>query len=424
MEDARAVLEQPEFDRREKHTSILIAIMLGFTLLGLIFFAPSGTAADQAGAGISLSYISNATDQGGQPIVITALTSGFTPSRLTWLANNIIVGNGSTYVLEPVAAGKYNITVEAVSTQGTTYYASAILTVNPPLVIQALNVPQSTSSSSVSASVSVAGGTLPFKYIWTLNQQTQLGCANTSQCLLNLTKQGTNNVTVSVVDAANSMVTSQVAHILYQPGSSSANNMLLYVGAGGGAVAGLGVLYFTALRKRTVKQTATPTVTLRERSDFDNYKAERVESPKVAQQQAYTPGQGTTQKLTEVIASTSVAERKEPLLSATANTKKAEEARIYQSKKNFSQEAIAGGARDNTSEIADWVIRTIKGEGTWRAGKPLPKSELETEFKKRFPNMTIANLNSVVYDLIYKDLLVSELQDGKVILKLPENQKS
>jgi hypothetical protein len=78
--------------------------------------------------------------------------------------------------------------------------------------------------------------------------------------------------------------------------------------------------------------------------------------------------------------------------------------------------------RDLNQDPADWILDCVGGYGFWSLEKgPLPKSELEKEFKKKYPNITIANFNSMVYDLIYKDKLVSGMVNGVMVLRLTKS---
>ncbi len=78
--------------------------------------------------------------------------------------------------------------------------------------------------------------------------------------------------------------------------------------------------------------------------------------------------------------------------------------------------------RDLNQDPSDWILDCVGGYGFWSLEKgPLPKSELEKEFKKRYPNITIANFNSLVYDLIYKDKISSESVNGSMVLKLTKS---
>lgn len=78
--------------------------------------------------------------------------------------------------------------------------------------------------------------------------------------------------------------------------------------------------------------------------------------------------------------------------------------------------------RDLNQDPSDWILDCIGGYGFWSLEKgPLPKSELEKEFKKRYPNITIASFNSLVYDLIYKDKISSEAVNGSMVLKLTKS---
>lgn len=78
-----------------------------------------------------------------------------------------------------------------------------------------------------------------------------------------------------------------------------------------------------------------------------------------------------------------------------------------------------------TNDPVDWILDCIGGYRFWPEDKgPLPKSELEKEFKKKFPNITIANFNSMVYDLIYKEKVTSQLSGGETLLQLSPEVKA
>jgi hypothetical protein len=78
-----------------------------------------------------------------------------------------------------------------------------------------------------------------------------------------------------------------------------------------------------------------------------------------------------------------------------------------------------------SADPSEWILDCIGGYDFWPADKgPLPKAQLEVEFKKRFPNITIANFNSMVYDMIYKEKVVSEVVGGVTTLQLTPATKA
>lgn len=81
--------------------------------------------------------------------------------------------------------------------------------------------------------------------------------------------------------------------------------------------------------------------------------------------------------------------------------------------------------KKETNDPADWILDCVGGYDFWPEEKgPLPKPELEVEFKKKFPNVTLANFNAIVYDLIYKDKVISEVVDGVTLLRLSAETKA
>jgi len=61
-------------------------------------------------------------------------------------------------------------------------------------------------------------------------------------------------------------------------------------------------------------------------------------------------------------------------------------------KKRFSSQkrehTISSGKKE-TNDPADWILDCVGGYDFWPEEKgPLPKPELEVEFKKKFPNVT------------------------------------
>jgi len=81
--------------------------------------------------------------------------------------------------------------------------------------------------------------------------------------------------------------------------------------------------------------------------------------------------------------------------------------------------------KKETNDPADWILDCVGGYDFWPEEKgPLPKPELEVEFKKKFPNVTLANFNAIVYDLIYKDKIISEVVDGVTLLRLSAETKA
>lgn len=81
--------------------------------------------------------------------------------------------------------------------------------------------------------------------------------------------------------------------------------------------------------------------------------------------------------------------------------------------------------KKETNDPADWILDCVGGYDFWPEDKgPLPKPELEVEFKKKFPNVTLANFNATLYDLIYKDKIISEVVDGVTLLRLSADTKA
>ncbi|MEM0118343.1 MAG: hypothetical protein QXV32_07830 [Conexivisphaerales archaeon] len=81
--------------------------------------------------------------------------------------------------------------------------------------------------------------------------------------------------------------------------------------------------------------------------------------------------------------------------------------------------------KKDVHDPADWILDCVGGYDFWPEEKgPLPKPELEVEFKKKFPNVTLANFNAIVYDLIYKDKIISEVVDGVTLLRLSAETKA
>ncbi|MEM3804155.1 MAG: hypothetical protein QXX17_07060 [Conexivisphaerales archaeon] len=442
--------------------------MLLVSLGALIALAAHPALADSGGSGLSLSYLTNATDQGGQPLAITAVTNGFTASKITWYQNGSVVGNGANYVLQPDKVGRYNITVVATTASGGSYLATSFFFVNPPISIASFNVPQSTSSGRITASVSVYGGTPPFNYVWSLNGQTQIGCGSSTQCAFNLTRQGMNNISVTVFDSANSQVQTQVAHVLYQQAAAgSSNSMLLYGGAAGGVVvAGLVVYLFVGRRKTGIEEKTTalpetgearkPFVQQQQQqskgySDYTSasrtyqkpvetpapvVKIVKEPEPAVPKQQpsqtSYTPStyrptyaqpqpqpkpsytptpQRTVQPYTAstYTVNKQVVEKSEPTKPEAPQTTQPVQQKVYSP-----QPAAAATSNDP----AEWIMQCVAGKGFWPLERGLlPKSELEKEFKKKFPDITLATFNSIFYDLVYKDKISSEIVNGQVMLK-------
>lgn len=411
---------------------VLVFLALCFIVgLGIVIAFPHQAAADSAS--LTISYVQNATDQGGQPLAMTAVTNGFTASTITWYQNGSVAGSGSIFVLQPNKVGRYNITVVASTSTGGSFIATAFFFVNQPLSIASFDVPQSTSNGRVTATVSVFGGTPPFHYLWSLNQKTQLGCGSSTQCTFNLTEQGMNNISVTVFDSANFQVQTQVAHVLYQQASNaSSNSTLLYAGAGGGVVIAAVMVYlFMARRKTGIEEKSTavsaeapikePAIQQKRYYD-ENYnigaagKTAEIPSPvvKIVEEQ---PKQQNYQK--EFPASV------QPRQSYTIQTPK--QATEVVDKQNMVSKTLEPVVKsvpqtprtaDLVNDPAEWIVQCVLGKGFWPAERgALPKSELEKEFKKKFPDITLANFNTILFDLVYKDKIDSEIVNGQVVLK-------
>ncbi len=413
----------------------LIFIALCFVVgLGIVVAIPHQAAADSAG--LSITYVQNATDQGGQPLAMTAITNGFTASKITWYQNGSVAGTGSTFVLQPDKVGRYNITVVATTSTGGSYLATAFFLVNQPLSIASFDVPQSTSNGKVTATVSVYGGTPPFNYLWSLNQQTQLGCGSSTQCTFNLTKQGMNNISVTVFDSANSQVQTQVAHVLYQQASAgSSNSMLLYAGAGGGvAIAALMVYLFTTRRKTGIEEKSTsvsaegsikkPIIQQERHNDSDyNFRAaeKKVETPspvvRIVEEQ---PKQQNFQREFSASAQPNQSYTIQTNQTPKQNSEVVDKPKVISRTSEPVVRSVLQSPRPTelANDPAEWIVQCVLGKGFWPAERgALPKSELEKEFKKRFPDITLANFNTILFDLVYKDKIDSEIVNGQVVLK-------
>jgi hypothetical protein len=66
------------------------------------------------------------------------------------------------------------------------------------------------------------------------------------------------------------------------------------------------------------------------------------------------------------------------------------------------------------SILADWIIKTLQKES------PLEKATLEESFRASFPSLYVSLLNSVLYDLVYKNKVLLVVEDRGIMLALPE----
>lgn len=425
-------------DNIKKGFALIISAIMLINLA--VFVSAAGERAVADNIGLTLSYFSNATDQNGQPLIITATPYGFSPSKITWYQNGTMVGTGNTFTLVPEKVGKYNITAIASTATGGSFLATGFFTVNPPLSIASLNVPASTNDGKVTAVVSVFGGTPPFTYQWQLNGVTQLGCQHSTSCLLNLTKQGLNNITVMVFDSANAQTQSQVARVLYQQASASSSSpMLMYAGVGAGAAFAVVIIFVMMMKRKEKVGERTTAVSeesmIRRPLTYQQYKAydkpvQIKEAPKTVyradESQSTKPGGSyvaNPSARAEVNRDTfsyrdtqpNYAWQPKQVSQPIIKQEKVEVKSIEQKPQQVMPPKPASSA---VNEPVDWIIQCVKGEGFWpKQMGPLPKSELEKEFKKRFPNITIANFNSMLYELIYKDMISSEIVNGQVVLK-------
>ena len=109
------------------------------------------------------SYAASLEASGGEPPYSWGMTAGALPAGLALDSNT-----GEIWGI-PTASGEYPLTVEVLDNAGATDSVGLIITINPPLEVTTISLPEGTVGAFYTATLESSGGTLP--HAWDANPE-------------------------------------------------------------------------------------------------------------------------------------------------------------------------------------------------------------------------------------------------------------